>query len=207
MVKLAALPDASFVLELPGRVDDTLAAVNPIVPVKFCDTSAPLTGSATISTNRHCPDSGAFCTSCRLGPLLMTPVVEFTEVALVSTSTVSPSGSISAPSIRTFGSELRCTPTFSSFSPPGTLNEYVLVCVGATARALPPVIVPLNVPLPPLVGMTGRSTTGTDECWPPEVATVTDSAVSPWVPLMLVRSCACPVWPGRRVSVDGLTEP
>jgi hypothetical protein len=65
----------------------------------------------------------------------------------------------------------------------------VLVSVGVTARALPPVIVPLNVLLPPaLVGMTGRSTTGTDECCPPEVARVTDSAVSPWVPLMLVFS-------------------
>ena len=123
MVKFLGWPAVSVVPVLAGRFDDTLASLNPIVPVKFCDSSAPLTGSTTISTNRHCPDSGLFCTSCRLGPLLITPVAEFTDVALESTSTVSPSGSISAPSIRTFGSELRCTPTFRSCWPLGTLNE------------------------------------------------------------------------------------
>src|ERR1700744_3400952 len=123
MVKLDAWPAASLGPALPGRVGDPFGSLEPIGPGKFCDNSAPLTGSTTISTNPHWPDSGAFWTSCRLGPLLTTPVVEFTEVALELTSTVSPSGSISAPSIRTFGSELRCTPTFRSFWPLGTLNE------------------------------------------------------------------------------------
>ena len=66
---------------------------------------------------------------------------------------------------------------------------------------------PVNVPLPAAMGITGRSTTGTEACWPPEVASVTDSAVSPGSPLMLVSSRAYPVWPGPRMSADGLTEP
>src|ERR1700759_4788125 len=97
MVKLEPCPAASLVPAPLGRFDDTLDSLNPIVPVKFCDSSAPLTGSTTTSTNRHCPDSGPFWTSCRLGPLLTTPVVEFTAVALELASTVSPYGSISAP--------------------------------------------------------------------------------------------------------------
>ena len=83
----------------------------------------------------------------------------------------------------------------------------MFVSVGATARALPPVIVPVNVPLPPAIGMTGRSTSGTDECWPSDVASVTDSAVSPASPLMLVFTWTCAVWPAPSVSDEGLTEP
>src|SRR6476469_7570361 len=140
--------------------------LKPTVPEKFWKNDVPVTGFSTTTTYRHRPGTGLATVFSIDRPCVPEP----SGAALVLMDGVSPFGSTRMPSRRSPGSFASVTPTSRSFLPVGTSNWYENVCAGEADLALPPLIVPVNLPVPLPVGTRARTMTGTAVCRPAEVA-------------------------------------